>query len=846
MEQDIKQQTVVYNKGITNVPSELLSTDGELVSCEGMTFESGELKPIQKAAAASVGSIGGELMCVHDDRYIYKDGQTLMYKRGNVTGTVTSYSGMLRDVKTVGNTVIASTSEGVYYALWTGSNYNPLGNKIPEPEVTFKLDRRLFSMKANPSNDLVQGQTMEIVDQEGWNDHVFGMYAKLKKQCFQDKAIFAPFALRYAVELYDGSLIYQSSPILFFPSVTENHYVYFNPAVSTQSRAGFTMYLRGSRLYYMGDTSSMYEGWADIVKGVNVYITQPKDLYDTSMDAIVARQLNEFTAFDHIVASTNQGGGGSGGGRRARRFDSSDCNVYSEEKINPATEATNGLYLKVLPKKSGNEAYSELVEDGVFYKLCELPSKTYSSFISLSSFIKTHTLENLTTQVVMEDDYFSHCSMNGKMLPYNGRLHLANVQRGFYDGFDSFICYDNTAQNNYTITVAIYTRNGVKHVSKTITDTYEKIGYYFFYPDPRAKFVKIEWGGTTIIKELFESPTLNGSYTFTNPLETLESDDVAFPAETYSGNYEEMPNQVVVSEVDNPFVFRAKGYNTVGNGSIIGMAAVSMALSEYQHGKQPLVVFSTDGIWSLTVNSEGYYDAIQAVSREVCNNAKSITQVDMGVYFTSAKGLMYLDTSGVTCVSEQMKGTSFEDFIDTCSIAYDYRDSLLHIFVEDSEYHYVYNMKSGTFSTMADTDLYYKAVNNYPDTLIQTGNDNILSLLSKPDEKDDQNVYEGTLVTRAIKFGNLLTLKSIRQMKHLYRVKAWKQGSWTGHQNVKFSVTLTLKASNDGYQWATVHSLRGKPWRYWRFELALGNMSAADRLAGTVVWTQERRMEKIR
>jgi hypothetical protein len=147
---------------------------------------------------------------------------------------------------------------------------------------------------------------------------------------------------------------------------------------------------------------------------------------------------------------------------------------------------------------------------------------------------------------------------------------------------------------------------------------------------------------------------------------------------------------------------------------------------------------------------------------------------------------------------------------------------------------------------MADTDLYYKAVNNYPDTLIQTVNDNILSLLSKPDEKDDQNVYEGTLVTRAIKFGNLLTLKSIRQMKHLYRVKAWKAGSWTGHQNVKFSVTLTLKASNDGYQWATVHSLRGKPWRYWRFELALGNMSAADRLAGTVVWTQERRMEKIR
>jgi hypothetical protein len=292
----------------------------------------------------------------------------------------------------------------------------------------------------------------------------------------------------------------------------------------------------------------------------------------------------------------------------------------------------------------------------------------------------------------------------------------------------------------------------------------------------------------------------------------------------------------MVSEANNPIVFLSKGYVKVSNANIIGMAAVTMALSEYQHGNHPLAVFAEDGIWSLSLNAEGYYVVGQNVSREVCNNASSITQVDNGIFFVSAKGLMYLDTAGVKCVSAQMKGTTFDDFIDTCFMAYDYRDSLLKIFKPGASYHYVYNMKTGTFST--DTGAATNTVNNYPDTLIQYHGSSweTYSLLDKPDEQHDGDYdYEGYIETRPMKFGNILTLKSIRHIRHLYVMN-------------NADVSLTVTASNDGVNWTSpaLTSLRGKPWKLFKFRIDFDHMHATDRYAGTVVWTQERRTEKPR
>ena len=257
----------------------------------------------------------------------------------------------------------------------------------------------------------------------------------------------------------------------------------------------------------------------------------------------------------------------------------------------------------------------------------------------------------------------------------------------------------------------------------------------------------------------------------------------------------------------------------------------------------------------MSLNSEGYYIATQAESREVCNNASSITQVDYGIYFASNKGLMYLSTNGVKCVSKQMKGTDFDKFIDNCMIAYDYRDSLLHIFSMTNprpNYHYIYNMQSGTFSTKSDIVSgsawsCKTIVSDYPDNLIQKNDGNVLSLLNKPDEQDDgttsggvftPNTYSAQLITRPMKLENALALKSILQARHIHTLSSGA--------TLTFKVYASNNLDRDQNTWVQLTSLRGRPWKYYKFVYDFTGLKATDRFAGTMLITQERRTDKLR
>jgi hypothetical protein len=62
----------------------------------------------------------------------------------------------------------------------------------------------------------------------------------------------------------------------------------------------------------------------------------------------------------------------------------------------------------------------------------------------------------------------------------------------------------------------------------------------------------------------------------------------------------------------------------------------------------------------------------------------------------------------------------------------------------------------------------------------------------------------------------------------------------------KGTMTLRIFASNNLDNWVELHSLRGTPWKYYRFRFDFANMKATDRFAGTMLITQERRTNKLR
>lgn len=862
-----KQQQLTFDKGMTNVPSDLLCADNTLSLADGMIFRNGEHHVIQAPKLLPAISAAGTLVFVHKigdgtENYIYEktvsDVTSLYYNNSAITGS--EHTGEeLKSITAIGNTLIVSFNGRLGYFLFNGSTYKDI-SYIPTPSVYFRLGIESEGGSANHGYDTVEssgspngiiGYTGEQPSptafyikldsdyggQDKYNNLVTGLYAKNQNTIKGKLGFSEPFCARVALEMYDGSYTHITNPVILLPSIRRNSSAYNQHGI-------FTLYTNYSKLYCQLITD--YSNYSDIVKDVVVFITDGVNIYDTSVD--------QPSIGDNRVIQEAKHAGQSD-------FDASadlltDCIAYDwgtfckKTKTYRETAETQAnrrwIVLKERPQK---EISDDLARQSVYYRLCSLGLESMNDYAGVADKVAVHTLESLTTQEQLKyDDYHSHCQMRATFLDtYNNRLNMAGVERGFFAGFMSFLPYEANTTYHYTSYVTIKTSEGEKVISKEYS-TNEKQGIWFYYPDPRATHVVIkrESSGSSVYvcdADLREHPGLNGAFYFKGVDGEEEVVQVANTPMPTNSQKESLENYLITSEVNNPLVFRAEGYNRIGNGVVIGMASQTQALSQGQFGQYPLLVFTTEGIWAMSLNNTGLFVAIHPMSREVAlENNPAITPVDGAVFFVSKKGLMVVEGNRVMCVSEQLAGKvgntrlgNFATFLSTAIIAYDYRDSLLWIFDKTNTACWIYSIKSGTFGQFdfGAGKAVTSVVNSYPDFLMQN-TDGVFSLLKRPDINNDPSSYSAQLISRPLKLENALALKTIIQAVH---VKVLHSGA---------SMTWRVEASNNAVTWVQLSSLTGIPWKYYRFTYTFSHLSATDSFAGTVLITQERRTDKLR
>lgn len=890
-----KLQQLFFKEGITNNPSDALCSDNCLEESVGMVFDGGEHRVVQDPEMF-IDTINTGSLTITDPTIIFvhrkggKDRYIIRYKTNYDTniawGTKAENSTTLviqdflhtedtpntpmtftEDVQitSIGNILILSDGSGLYYFLWKESegalSYKYLGDNIPRPEVSFKLSQNKYvlghfvfyeqldeAQKVTLNSGTIYESGTELIlnpeAQEYYNDVVLGLFAKLRKKLAQRKLFYGHFCVRVALELYDGSFYHISNPIFMANNLTGR----VDAAVKLGDDGGFVLSLRGLSLQYKFGQD--YREWSDIVKNVVVFMTNEWGYCNTTVDAICSRSSSGDTYYQMF-----------------------NREIHEYHPYRYWVEGYNYTLVNVIESLPKREI-ENIITSGVYYKLFEIGLSGDNTFQRASDKIETGVLENITSQQQLEyDDYFSHCQFKAKnIFTYNSRLNLANVSRGFFEGFDNFMPFDDITEgvgpgqrdtydienlHTYTFYVTIKTNDGDRVVVHT-KETSQKQGIYFYYPDVRAKHVVIIRDGLQILNEdLKTHPALNGAYYFSGISEDMEEPSTAsgtIPTPSQE-DFEDLNGTIITSEVNNPYVFNATGYNEVNAGEVLGISTITQALSEGQFGSFPLLAFTDTGIWALQVNSDGTYSSIHPISREVCNNPKSITQTDGAVFFTSEKGLMCVVGNQVTCVSGQLSGHErtfdgeismghFVEFLRTSFMAYDYRDSLLWIFdgktrnnVFGKSTCYVYSIKSGAFGKYTFTgnngsQVITNVINKYPDYLLQDNSNKIVSLLERKNINEDTTKYTGLMITRPMKLENALALKSIMQIRHI--------------SDLEGSMTLRIFASNNFTNWVELQSLRGTPWKYYRFRFDFTNMKATDRFSGTVVVTQERRTDKLR
>lgn len=723
MSSNDQEHRISYKAGITRTPSDFLCQDGELAECINLTTDNEELKPIVMPAeyiSAAYDENNVEIsmpkfLYIHkyndteDDRYIgvrtvtennvekmivcwgvlYNNGTNIVYKE---KGKLMDYYSNTK-VTSIGKTLVISNNETpIKYFLWKSSGtilYKEL-NEIPTPKIKFWHYRGgWYSSTGGYSGILDLSQQLDykkIIEQDKYNDLLVGLYEKSKKGVAQNKRFCNPFFVRCALELYDGTYTKITNPVLMYPAVTSNSHV---TAVALHSEDNLRVAIYGYELFCNQEVD--YSELNDIVKDVVIFVSAPIDLYDLTIDQHIHRLSHGDVIRDCIYG---------------------DPSLYQQYTN---FDQQNGF--DALAKKDDQEMLNALQSTSTFYKLCSVGIKNTGN-ISTAGKFETHTLENITTAKRLEyDDYYSHCPMHTDLLfAYNSRLNIANVQRGFFEGFDFFMPLDNTSENTYYFYVKIESSDGDVWIKHEAT-TKQKQGIYFYYPDPRAKHVTIYEKEETqqevynfrciLDADLTEHPGLNGAYymdgmprwnsgstpaklmvgipsyndstsavtlTFQEiePTAGITVGDDGWEtdmqhAETDAcdnGDTERLPNYIITSQVNNPFTFLKEGYNKVGVGKILAMSSTTMALSQDQFGVTPLIVFSESGVWGMSVDKTGLFDTINPFTRDVAINPQNIIQTDGAIFFVSKRGLMMVTTEvapgrGVHCVSEQINGRPF-------------------------------------------------------------------------------------------------------------------------------------------------------------------------------------------
>lgn len=890
MERNLERKTLSFGKGMTNVPSDLLSDDSELAFCKDFLYRDGEIKPIQRMR--NIGNIDGKIMHVHKMAdfeniiaYDEANGGTLTWynKNGNIIeGPKKTFTnvGVVSDIKSVGNTLVVATDKSIRYYLFKGGKYVDLGSELPIPffQPYFEMQTSEFNSYKCELAEIVKGEDVTAwYDAEGnfigffnqnpgseedhyqqgehgythniikdrENDYLDAVEGCVMKGVEGEKEynrFLFPFFIRYALKLYDGTYTRISAPIACYPTISRNCYFY-NSATNGKND-NFFFVPRSSTLKYASSISGI-ENWSDIVKELTIFASdEVMPYYD-----IASRKTMDWRLF---IGET--------------KYLTKDYSPIYYNTLEAKGEYEDVItYDVILPRyKSDGEIIEELLSKTQFFKLASLKTSNsddvnvrleYNKALPL----KRNVVSTLTTQEQLKkDDYYGWTNLYAKNLyPYNNRLNVFDLERFPFKGFNNFLATKGVNGDGTKITyyVHIVSRSMDCWVKSEESEYFQEntLTGWLYYPDPNATEMIIHIAGPSKDKKIRVSlnshSMLNGAYSFENlPTESsaISSESVSLPVVDESA-HETLDSQIFTSVVNNPFVFESSGDNTVGTGRILGIVANTEAVSQGQFGQYPLLVFTDEGIYAMSTNLEGLYSSIHPISREVCNNTSSITPTDKVVFFTSEKGLMATSGSEAICVSERLSNgksrglpqeyQSFRKFISNCMIAYDYKASLLRIFSKSYNYHYVYNMVEKNFTVAqnyAEEGISCRnVVNNYPDNLVQYSNGLVYSLTGIPLSEDDAYNYAGSFTTRPLKLGGSMNLKSLRAVKHLFDSDNGK-------------IAMEIYGSNDCKHWNKLISLGGKPWKYFTFKYALTNFKATDSFAGSIVEVQNRREDKIR
>ena len=256
------------------------------------------------------------------------------------------------------------------------------------------------------------------------------------------------------------------------------------------------------------------------------------------------------------------------------------------------------------------------------------------------------------------------------------------------------------------------------------------------------------------------------------------------------------------------------------------------------------------------------YDAFRPMQEDIVLGSDKITPLEDSVVMITKKGMMLLQGGNVTHLAQYMDGVHFDksilagmnvqpfkymidgtadhegflSFLYNSRMAFDYSSNRLLVYNAHKSYSYVYNFNNDTTSKMVLGDglNIVASANDYPDVIIQDNNGGLYSLYEKTDVNTITDRRLGFIVSKPLKMGSAMSLKTIKQIRNLYNVSS--EDSYVKH---------LVYGSNDNITYYRIASRYGKPYKYYRMVI-YSNILPKEAFTGSVLTIEERRTNKLR
>lgn len=876
-------QTELKYNGYTAQPSDYECKDGDLAAVVNLMPEKGSLRPV--SGPKKVVSFSGDVLYVHQTNKfkhfigISRVSDVMDWIEESDENTYHQISksfsnSSIIQITSIGNTLCVLTTNGMHYLLWKDDDYKNLGSTMPELDISFGLQGEMvrtdsFSISFDSISEGSIFNEFSDTNKTKITNQVLAKVNKFIADESTNKGRFIyPFLVRYAYRLYDGTLTRHSAPVLMICSSDLAPQVFYEHITGKGSYTNATLRVVSMchKLDYAVVSSSQLSSllnWSDIITSVDFFISAPIYTYDQNGECTQFVKVDDSDCYC-VCKHTNQAASTSTYPLRYQKHKFSKLYAFTYDPKNFSYPAGRLM----LPSKSEEEVKQAIRDCSSFYLLTSVKLNDLKTSRTIIEVAEDY-LQSLLTREAMTDDYDSHDKLLPEYaFPYNSRLNIANLQKQLYGGPSAATLFNYTNglikrysdasptawdDFRYTAVVYYYIKQDGRDI--VVYGGSSQFGYetpflFLYYPNInayKAVLVLSNYFSYCYEVQLTKHDFLNGSFYFGGWKTIDEAVSQSSSSPTASSTKDriiEIRNKIYTSEINNPFVFPLLGINTVGTGHIIGIASAAKALSQGQFGQFPLYAFSSDGVWALEVSATtGALSARQPITRDVCINAKSITQIDSAVLFSTDRGIMLIAGSQTQCItdtvdnneepfdftqfplySEIMKMMTFldesnyplfpekkftTDYLKGCEMLYAYTRQQIIIFNPEYGYAYVYSLESKSWG-MIYSNIRSK-VNSYPEAYAMTRTSLLVDYSQEDDVCDNQ-----FLITRPIKLDG-----SLKDINKTIDTIITRGNFEKGH------VSTVLYGSRDLKKWFPVYTskdhylrhFRGTPYKYFRIAL---------------------------